>query len=175
MATSTAAVIRDRVRTLIAQVDPVSFTGTRFRDWRYEGTADFRDAMEKLSAGAFRRYYVRNVGNDEPPAVSNMSFEERRLTLEILIAYPATHCYGADNAMDRDDIIEEDWVEIDFQIGLCSRANFGDSSDCTPLGCTKEIERGGACDILVIRAEYLYQRVLSAAGGLIGLPNGLGG
>jgi hypothetical protein len=171
MATSTPSAIRDQVRTVLSQVDPVSLTSTRFRDFRNEGKADFREAMEKNPAASLRRYQVRNIGNDEPPEVSNTVFETRRLTLEIVIAYPQDNRAGRDNAMDRDDIIDEDWDYIDFNIGLCGRVNFSGTYDCTPLGCTKEIEIGETCDFMVIRAEYLYNRALAIGG----LAQGVGG
>lgn len=171
MPLSTASSIRDRVRTLLAQTDPVYLTGTRFRDFRNEGKADFREWAEKHPEAALRRYQVRNIGNDEPPAVSNTDVELRRLTLEIVIAYPQDNRAGRDNAMDRDDVIEQDWDYIDFNIGLCSRGNFYLTHDCTPLGCTKEIERGDTCDFMVIRAEYQFLRALAVGG----LAQGVGG
>jgi hypothetical protein len=171
MALATAATIRDRSIQLIEWVDPVSLASTRFRRYRNEGGADFREWAEKNAAAALRRFQVRNVGNDQLPTVSNTDVEERRLTLEILVAYPQTNRAGADNALDRDDIIEEDWDYIDFNIGICGRGQFYTTHDCTPLGCTKEIERGPVCDFVVIRAEFLYLRALAVAG----LAEGVGG
>jgi hypothetical protein len=171
MATATAAAIRDQVRTIFAQIDPVSLTSTRFRDFRNEGRADFREWCEANPTAALRRFQVRNVGNDAPPEVSNTDVELRKLMLEILVAYPQDNRAGRDNAMDRDDIIEEDWDYIDFNIGICGRLNFSGTYDCTPLGCTKEIERGEVCDFLVIRAEYQFYRALSVGG----LASGIGG
>lgn len=171
MATSTPSAIINRLLTIIEAVDPVSLTSTRFRRWRNEGKADFRDAAEKLGGAALRRVQVRDIGSDEPPAVSNTVYEQRRLSVEILIAYPQDNRAGSANALDRDNVIDQDWDYIDFNIGLCGRVNFYTTHDCTPLGCTKEIERGQTCDFLVIRAEYYYFRAL-AVGGLV---QGLGG
>lgn len=171
MALATVAAIRNRCIQLVEWVDPVSLVGDRLRRYRNEGSGDFRAWAEKNTAGCFRRFQVRDVGHDEPPQVSNMDYEERRLTLETLVAYPQTHRYGADNALDRDDVIAEDWDEIDFNIGLCSRANFSDTYDCTPLGATKDIERSVGVDYLVIRAEYLFKRALSIGG----FAQGVGG
>ena len=175
MALSTAEAIRDRNLDIIEAVDPVSLTSTRFRRYRNEGKGDFRTVMESQPAASLRRFQARNIGNDEPPAVSNMSFEERRLSLEIVIAYPQDHHAGPANALDRDDMIEQDWVEIDTNIGITGRGNFGSTYDCTPIGCTKEIERGEVCDFLVIRAEFIYQRALSIGGLVSELGAGLGG
>lgn len=175
MSTATASAIRDRCRQLLGWIDPVSDTSVRFVDFRNEGKADFREWAEANPAAALRRFQIRNTGDDQPPEVSNTDLERRHLTLEIVISYPQTSRAGADNAMDRDDQIEEDWDAIDFNIGIASRANFGDTNDCTPLGCTKEIERGDVCDFMVITAEFEFVKVLFAGGLAGGLPAGIGG
>lgn len=175
MALSTVEAIRDRVITLIEQVDPVVLTSTRFRRHRNEGGAVFRDVVEKTPAGSLRRFQVRNLGSEDVPSVTNMDFREQLLALEIVVAYPQDHRAGRENAMDRDDMIESDWGEIDMNIGICGRGNFGSTYDCTPMGATKEIERGAVCDFLVIRAEYLFKRALSVGGLVSGLGAGLGG
>jgi len=175
MSLATAAAIRDRVRQLLGWVDPVSLIDTRLRDFRNEGAAEFRAWAEENVAACFRRFQVRNVGHDETPIISNTDYERRRLDLEVVVAYPQTNRAGSDNAMDRDDIIEEDWDQIDFNIGIASRGNFGSTNDCTPLGCTKEIERGDGVDFLVVRAEFTYNRALAIGGLVGGLPAGIGG
>lgn len=178
MSLATGATIRDRIRDLISYTDPLSLTVTRFRDSRNELKGDFRTDCEANPAGCFRRYQVRNVGDDPDPAVSNCDYEQRELTVEVVIAYPQTNRAGSDNAMDRDDVIEEDWDEINFQIGLCGRANFGSTNDCTPMGHnnTKTVERGDSgVDFLVVRFSYTYQRYLAVGGLVGGLPAGLGG
>jgi hypothetical protein len=175
VSTSTPQAIRDRIRAVVASIDPVSLIGDRFIDSRNEFSGDFREWAETNPAAAFRRYQVRADGHDEPPTVSNTVIEERRVVFEILIAYPQNHRYGDDGAMDRDDVIDEDWDYLDFNLGICGKVNFTStdtgSYDCTPLGCTKEIERGDVCDFLVIRAEYQYQRALAVGG----LAQGVGG
>lgn len=167
MALSTASAIRDRVRAVIALVDPVNLTGTRFRDSRSELKGDFRVWAEANPAGCLRRYQVRDTGDADLPVVSNTDMESRIVEFEILLAYPQTNRAGADNALDRDDVIDEDWREINFNVGLCGRGNFFQTHDCTPLGATKEIERGDVVDFLVIRARYEFIQDLSTAGSLV--------
>jgi len=167
VALATVEAIRDRSIQLIEWVDPLCLTSTRFRRFRNEGTADFRAWAEKNREACFRRFQVRNIGLDEPPQITNVDFKEQKLVLEIVIAYPQTNRGGPDNAMDRDDVMESDWGEVDHNVGLCSRANYALTYDCTPLGATKEVEHGELCDFTVIRAEYLFKRVLSI-GGLVG-------
>lgn len=169
MALATEETIRDRILDVIELVDPVYLTSTRLRRWRQEGPADFIKWSEDNASACFRRVSIRSTGDDEPPAVSNTDFEERRVVFDIAIAYPQNHRYGADNALDRDDVMTSDWREVDFQIGLCGRGNFGLTYDCTPLGCRKRIERGlNGVDFLIIQATYIYKCDLSIAGSLIG-------
>jgi hypothetical protein len=67
------------------------------------------------------------------------------------VPYPQTHRYGADNARDRDDVIEQDWLKINRAVGIYARGNFttatDGSYDCTPLGGIKEVERSTALTI----------------------------
>ena len=125
--------------------------------------------MEKQPG--LRRFQVRDIGSDEPPAVSNTVYEQRRLSVEILIAYPQDNRAGSDNALSRDNVMDQDWDYIDFNIGMCGRVQFYTTHDCTPRGCTKEVERGETCDFMVIRAEYDYLRALAIGG----LAQGVGG
>lgn len=155
---ATAETIRDRIYALIEALTPVSLTADKFRRYRNEGGAEFDAAMEKAPTGAFRRFQVRQVGDDEPPAVSNTQYELARARFEIRVAYPQTHRYGAQNAMDRDDVIAEDWLRINFATGIYGRGNFSGSNDCTPLGAVKSREQGGKVDYLVVTADYEYQR-----------------
>lgn len=176
MSLATAKSIIDRVRDIIELVDPISLTSTRFRRVRAENGYAFREAQEKAVSGALRRFHVRVVSSDDVPETTNMDFAEYRLELEVIVAYPQTNRAGSDGALDRADVMDQDWREIDYQIGLTGRGNFADSHDCTPLGCTKQIEEGQGVDFLVIRATYIYKRALSANGGLVGsLGLGLGG
>ena len=154
--TATAEAIRDRVITLIEAQTPTLLPHDRFRAYRNEGGADLFDWAQKNTAGAFRRTQVRALGEDQPPAVSNMLVEERILELQVAIAYPQDARAGRNNALDRDDAIVADWKKIDFAIGICGGGNFSGSADCTPLGCTKSIERVGKVDFLMIKARFQF-------------------
>ena len=176
MSLSTAEAVRDRVRELIELIDPVRDTGVRFRRYRAENGDKFRDAMEKAAAGALRRFHARVYSSDQNLSVTNMDFAEYELDLEIVVAYPQTNRAGRDGALDRADVMDADWREIDYNVGMVGRGNFGGSHDCIPLGCTKDIEEGTGVDFLVIHARYLYKRALSQNGGLVsGLGLGLEG
>ncbi len=157
---STAAAIRDRIRSLIEALTPTSDAGVKFRSYRNEGSADFVDWAEKNPAAALRRFQARDNGSEDPPEVSNADTDMRHVTYAILIAYPHTARHGADQALDRDDVMHEDFKKIEQAIGIYGRANFSSTHDCTPLGNEgapmKEIERGNACDFLRITARFSY-------------------
>jgi hypothetical protein len=90
--------------------------------------------------------------------VSNTTEERVKLRLRISIAYPQSHRYGGQNALDRDDVINQDWLKINAAIGIYGRANFSGGNDCTPLGAIKTREQGIKVDFLVVECEFEYQR-----------------
>lgn len=155
---ATAGNIRDRIYALIEAIVPTTLTRDKFRRYRNEGGARFREASEASPTGAFRRFQVRETGDDSPPDVSNMTEERVRATFEIVIAYPQTHRYGPDNAMDRDDVAFDDWKALNNLVGIYSRGRYSGSYDCTPLGAVMTREQGDACDFLVIEAVFEYMR-----------------
>jgi len=157
MSLATAEAIRDRIYTLIESIAPTSLPD-KFRRYRNEDGADFQEWAESKPTAAFRRFQVRETGDDEPPSVSIVTQEMVRVRFAIAIAYPQTHRYGSGNAMDRDDVINQDWLKINYAIGLYGRANFSSTNDCTPLGAVKTRESGGTMDYLVVTADYEYLR-----------------
>jgi hypothetical protein len=155
---ATAETIRDQVIVLLEALPPTSLTRDAFRRYRNEEGADFTAWAEKNAAAAFRRFQVRQVGQDGAPDVSNTQFEAVELELEIRIAYPQTARYGAQNAMDRDKVRNQDWERINFAVGIYGRGNFSGTNDCTPLGAVETREAGGKIDFLVVTARFRYQR-----------------
>lgn len=161
MATATLEAIRDRVYTLIESQTPPSLTRDKFRRYRNEEGANFRDWADSQLAGAFRRFQVREASDDNLPDVSDTTVERVRTTLEILVAYPQTARTGPANAMDRDDVMNQDWKLINAAVGIYGRGNFSGSYDCVPLGCVKSVEHGSKVDMLVVRMAVEYVRALT--------------
>lgn len=159
MSLATAEAIRDRILTLIESLTPTSLSADKFRRFRNELDADFDEWAEKNPAGAFRRFQVREVGEDGEPSVSDTTQETVIVEYEIRIAYPQTHRYGASNGMDRDDVRKQDWKKIKHTIGCDGRGNFSGTHDCTPLGASEQREAGGKVDYSVIRARFEYTRL----------------
>lgn len=161
MALATQEAIRDRVYALIEAISPSLLTPDKFRRVRNEAGADFAGWAEANPAAALRRFQVREVGEDLPPDVSNADLEAVEIQLSVSLAYPQSHRYGAANAMDRDDVMNADWKQINAAIGLYGRANFSSSHDCTPLGASKARETGAKVDFLVVTARFRYQRAIT--------------
>jgi hypothetical protein len=157
---ATAESIRDRIYALIEAITPTYLSGDKFRRYRNELGADFDGWADKNQTGALRRFQVRQVGDDTAPETSNVSEETVRVEFEIRIAYPQTHRYGGANAMDRDDVMNEDWKLINGINGVTmyGRGNFTGSYDCTPLPATKSREQTEKNDMLVVRCTYIYVR-----------------
>lgn len=151
--------IRDRAIAVIAALVPNTVLGVAFVRHRNERDGDFVKWATANPTAALRRFQVRQSG-DDGPAVSNTDTEERRLKLTITVAYPQTARFGRDNALDRDDVITEDYKQLDFAIGIYGRQNFADPyPDAMPLGFTpQEMVAGDGVDFLVIEEVFVYQR-----------------
>lgn len=161
MALATAEAIRDRIIALIEAFSPTSHSADKFRASRNEYGADFADWCERNPSAAWRRFQVREVGDDETPETTSGIEERVRVQYEITVAYPQGHRAGPANALDRDDVINQDWLKINYAIGIYGRGSFSSSHDCTPLGAAKTRETGQKIDFLVVRASFEYVRALT--------------
>jgi hypothetical protein len=162
MPLSTVEAIRDRIYSVLEGLTPTSLTKDKFRRFRNEGGARFVDAMEKNPTGALRRVQVREDSDEGTPEISNTTEERIRVRYHITVAYPQTERYGKEAAMDRDDVMYEDWKKIKHAIGIDGRGNFSTgtdgSYDAVPLGITKSRDEGSAVDFQVMTAEFEFVR-----------------
>lgn len=165
MALATIEAIRDRISSVVEALAPATLSANKFLRHRSERDGIFTDWAEKNPTAAFRRFQARLVGGDEMPLVSNTQTETIRTVLELRVAYPQNHRYGPQNALDRDDVIEQDWSKINRAVGIYSKANFTTSTDgsydCTPLGGEKEVDRSAGIDYLVVRLTFEFQRLIA--------------
>jgi hypothetical protein len=156
---TTAAAIRDRIATVIEALSVVQLK-TPFRRYLNEGKGDFLAWAEDEPASAFRRFQVRHTGVTGPPLVSNTDYEALQATFSIVVAYPQTARTGRHQALDRDDLMDRDFIQIDNAVGMNGRGNFSPPS---PDACWRAGERatrviGQACDFLQINYTYEYVR-----------------
>lgn len=157
---TTVESIRDRIIDIITALVPSVLAGDLFRSYRNEGGADFISWADGAPAGAFRRFQVRDTGDDDPPAVSSGVEEERLVTFRVIVAYPQTGRYGAEQGLDRDDVMRSDQRQIEQAIGLHGRGNFvSPYPDASWRSGATSREIGAACDFLVIEQTmaFMYQ------------------
>lgn len=156
--TTTAESIRDRIIDVIEALTPTSLSGDKFRAYRNEG-AGFTDWCESKPVGAFRRFQVLETGSDAPPETSSGVEEERTATFQVVIAYPRTARYGADQGLDRHDVMREDQRLIERAIGMHGKANFTSPFPAATWlmdGSATDRQDGEACDYLVVTQRMLF-------------------
>lgn len=148
---TTAPALRDYIIALVTALTPDVLSGDRFIAFRNEGNGDFVVAMEAAPAGALRRVQVRYSGDDDPPIVTNTDHERQLVTFQIMVAYPHTGRYGADMALDRDDVMRSDQHQLEETVGLYGQANFVSPN---PNACWRDapVSRlaGTSVDFLVV-------------------------
>ena len=155
---TTIEAIRDRMIALIVAIVPTSFAHDRFRAYLNEGGADFQKWAEDNPNGVRRRFQVRDIGDDDPPPVSNMLEEERMVTFRTLIAYPQNARDGKTQALARDDSISEDQLKLERAIGMYSRENFQPPADACWISGTADRIKGNGVDLLEIHQVMRFVR-----------------
>ena len=161
MSLATAAAIRDRVHVLVEAITPTSHSGVKFLRVRNERDGKIEEWAAKNIPACLRRFQARQVQADEPPATSSVVEERVRLNLELRVCYAQDGRFGRDNALDRDDVINEDWKAINAALGVYGRANFSSTHDCTPMPATMEMERVDGIDFMVVKLQYEYLRSIT--------------
>lgn len=157
MATTTTKAIRERIIELVRAIVPEILAEDRFRLFRGEGDADFVEAAASQGAGALRLFQVRDTGNWEAPEVSTMNLSGRRVTFEVLVAYPHTNRAGAANALDRDDAIRADERALERLVGLTGYNNFaGAHPNATPLETASSRVPGEGVDVLYFQQTFFF-------------------
>ncbi len=118
-----AAAIRDRIIAVIAGLAPTTMTSDAFRAFRNEREGTFQPWAEENPTACRRVFQVRRVDDSRNPELSNSDHEERMITFRVLVAYAQTNRDGMDGALDRDDAIDDDMLQIEHAIGMCGRVN----------------------------------------------------
>ncbi len=161
--TATVEAIRDQALTVVEALVPDVCSGDRFRRYRNEGDGDFEGWAEAHPAAAFRRFQIRDTGDDKPAESTNLDVEWRTVTFRGLFAYPHNSRTGPQQALDRDDAIELDQYTIEDALCARGRANFQGSADACWVAdgsSTQRIE-GTAVDFLEIVFVMLFRRSMT--------------
>lgn len=115
MATTTAAAIRDVMRSTVRALTPPGLVNVPYQ--AHDERVEFRRWAEQTKGGAFRWFSIRDMGAIEPPVVSNADVEWVVTRFVCQVAYPRDYRYGGQLAMDMDDVIELDLRKIEHAIG----------------------------------------------------------
>jgi hypothetical protein len=156
---ATIAAIRDRIAELIGAIVPAALSTDRFMPFANEEGASFLDWCESVPTAAFRRFQVRHEGTQNQTEVADGTVEGIATTFVISVCYPHDHRAGAEQAISRDELIEQDWQAINKAAGLYARGNFFDAHNSTvtspPVARRVTAE---VCDYLVIDQPMFFYR-----------------
>lgn len=160
MSTTTAEAIRDRILDVLEALVPRVLAGDRFIRYRNEHDGDFVAWAETYPTAALRRVQVRDTGDDEPPIVTGGDVELRRITIEIMVAYPQTARAGNANALGRDDVASSDQDLIEHAVGEWGAGRFvapHPEASWERGDATVAVGNNGV-DFLIIRQSMLFWR-----------------
>lgn len=159
--TTTPALLRDYIVSLIAAITPTINARDKFMAHHNEKDGDFLEWVTSHPESAFRRFQVRTKGNPPAPLVTNCDVVDEIITLEIMVAYPQTSRTGKGNALSRDDAADEDRRLINKVIGLSGYANFnGSNPNAAILEHTPERIEGKGFDYLhILQRMRIYRQV----------------
>lgn len=161
MAVTTAAAIRDLMRTTVKALTPTFLENARYKP--FAERVDFRAWCEANTTAAFRWFSIRDLGNIAPPVVSNTDREWIETQFEVVIAYPTDHRYGRDMALDLDDCQEGDLKQVEHAIGTNGYQTLDVSTGGDACVTTVETarEQGPACVFGVLRLSVRYWRSMT--------------
>lgn len=158
--TTTWGAIRDQLVTTIAALTPARESSIKYT-WapraavEYYDAADFRSWAEDTEDVCFR-YYDLTTAQAEPDGPSDGADILMRATLELVIAYPHQYAtYGADNAGEMRDFMEQDVQQIAANIGRHGSANW--VAGARPNGEQMiSFETGNGASFAVLSVGYRY-------------------
>ena len=155
---TTIARIRDRIVMVISALTPTSLSGDKFRAYRNEGNGDFIEWVTANPQASLRRFQVRQLSFPTEPDISNTDMERVQVILGLVVAYPQSHRYGAQNALDRDDVMTEDLKQIEYALGPAGASNFQlQNPNATFVGRTVDQIREGAPGVDAIQMAITFE------------------
>lgn len=141
--------------TLVEAIVPALGQPTRFKRFLNEGDADFREWAQGNPASCFRRFQIRDTGDEDMPDVTNTDREAIIMPYHALVSYAQDARGGKTNALGRDDIMSSDRKQLLHAIGLSGYVNFPDAT-CLFHKATR-IE-GKGVDFIAIELRYRFYR-----------------
>ena len=164
MATTTAAAIRDVMRSTVKALTPATLAEVKFRPFQQRSMSgfDFRQWCEKSPTAAFRLVSILDEGTITPPVVSNMDREWVEKEFLVQVSYPRDHRYGSQAGLDLHDVIESDLRQIEHAIGTNGYATLDLSTggDACVVTTGTQREEGEACLYGQIRLSVQFWRAM---------------
>ena len=164
MAATTSAAIRDVLIAAVKALTPATLGHVPFKahDQRSIVGTEFQVWCDKNPTGAFRRFSITDDGNEQPVGASNTDVDRVTLEMEVTIAYPRDHRYGAQQKLDAFDVMKSDLNQLSYAVGYRAFATL-DAANATVLEPerTRRVE-GDACFFTVITVPFEFWRARPA-------------
>jgi hypothetical protein len=160
---TTVSALRSRARALVAAIVPTVMSDDRLIEYRNEGGADFRAWARANPTAAFRRWQLRDTGDDQSPSMQNTDLEARTIAFTLIVAYPQDERAGDAAALSRDDLALADETLIRLAIGVEGYANWtgADNPNATVIGYAVDRESDPTgVDFLAITLRLAYRRAV---------------
>jgi len=155
---TTAGAIRDVMLAAVEAKTPTVESGTPFLAFREQ--VDFREWAAQHPDACLRRVSIRNLGSQEPAAVTNTLTEETSDTFEVIVAYPSNHRFGGKARTSLDDAIEADQIAIHATIGPPGYASLAAAATVLHQESWSR-ETAGSATLAVITYRVDYYRSLA--------------
>ncbi len=156
--TTTIALIRDQMITVVESLTPASFASSKFKAER--SYYNFEEWANDHANTCLRRFCVINVGQD-PPEVTDHQVEYLRADFLVQVAYPKRlpTSAGTDGLRDLRDLMREDADLIDDYIGAVggARGNYV-SGQCGSVKTSHELREDEAVLFSELNFEVYFNR-----------------
>ncbi|HMG21785.1 MAG TPA: hypothetical protein VK607_10725 [Kofleriaceae bacterium] len=153
--TTTFSAIRTRFITTIESLVPTRLASERFRRMQLgDQTIDMVAvaAQTELTAALFRMFQIRDNHDDQPTHYTDLHTVRVSHTMSLDVCYPKLWgAYGRRDFIDADDLIREDFHQIDRAIGIVGAANWDPAQSLSDNRGSALIDAGPA---LVRRSIY---------------------
>ena len=161
-ATTTIGAIIKQMETTIRGLTPALLDDVAFRIMSTR--RDFEEWSETNPAASFRRYQIRDVGEYEPPTISNTDVEMLTTELELTMSYPmdlsgayADSTVPPDDRQDVEDLMRQDMHQIRDAIGINGSANYA-TGQIVAREQSLTIEDGESVIFLTMPFETIFYR-----------------
>lgn len=147
------ALIRQSMCTAVKAILPLLHSGDPFRE--HDSSVPFLEFCEQNPASAWRLFYIRGTGAEEPSEVIS-DLEWVWTEMECAVAYPRDYRAGDLMGNDLDDLIESDLRQLNATIGTAGYSTLENAASGTVMTQGVRREEGEAClfGVLTLRVGF---------------------